>query len=101
MSETMGGVSRDGALSINLNRSRPPYRKWSRAENDQIAAARIAGKTLREIADEHGANVNQIASKLYVWGLCKQHRPRVEQWDREWRIPARLARQIHHERKSQ
>ena len=69
-------------------------RKWTRAENESIAKMREAGEPIKQIAAAHRANVNQIASKLFVWGMCKPHRPRVEAWERDWRNPAPLARQI-------
>lgn len=97
MSDAAAALSRDDSLSMPVNHSagkRAPYRKWRREENEQIAAARKAGSSIREIAVAHRASVNQIASKLYAWGMCKPHRPRGEPWERDWRNPAPLAREI-------
>jgi histidinol phosphatase-like enzyme len=63
------------------------YRKWTRAENEQIAEMYKAGARFKDIAAAHNATIGQIASKIFYWGMTTPQKPRVEPWERDWRTP--------------
>jgi transposase-like protein len=53
------------------------YRRWSREENERIAAMWQAGASYVQIAAEFNATIGQISSKIHHWGMSRTQRPRV------------------------
>ena len=52
---------------------RPPYRKWTREENDRIAELYQKGASTKWIAQVFRVSRRSIESKLSLWGLERQN----------------------------